>query len=121
MVQKWKPKQIRALRDRHGETQEVFCKRLGVSLVTYRFWENGRHPPMGPARLLLDRIELDLDAQLSRTVQLSAGEVANGVSAGEASADPQVAKPARPDKQRGSPGNGSAARPRGQRTRKRVS
>lgn len=40
----WK-QEIRAIRAAHGLTQATFAQRLGVSLVTVKFWETGQRSP----------------------------------------------------------------------------
>jgi DNA-binding transcriptional regulator YiaG len=57
---KWTPEKILDLRERYGETQKVFCHRVGVDYTTIRWWEQGRGKPLGSAELLLDRLEEDL-------------------------------------------------------------
>lgn len=56
----WVPDKIRLLRAGYAESQEVFCRRLGVTVDAYRLWEQGRGQPSGPAQLLLSRLEEDL-------------------------------------------------------------
>ena len=57
----WTAAKIRQLRvEGYGERQEDFCKRLGVALSTLRHWEQGLGEPIGPARILLDRLAQDL-------------------------------------------------------------
>ena len=58
----WTSDEIKALRTRYGETQRQFAEnRLGVSVETVRFWEQGRGVPSGPAAKLLERLEEDAD------------------------------------------------------------
>lgn len=56
----WTPERIRDLRRRYGESQPVFCQRLGVVCGTLRSWEQGRGEPTGSALVLLGRLEEDL-------------------------------------------------------------
>lgn len=58
----WPPKRIKHLRKQFGESQPIFCERLGVIVDTYRLWEQGRGKPNGSALVLLDRLEEDLRA-----------------------------------------------------------
>jgi DNA-binding transcriptional regulator YiaG len=53
----WTAERIRELRKAYGETQETFCKRLGVHVETLRSWEQDRGTPTGPARILLGQLE----------------------------------------------------------------
>jgi putative transcriptional regulator len=69
MIPMWTADEIRALRDGYGETQREFVRRLGVSLETLRFWEQGRGVPSGPAAFLLERLREDLQAGKIRTLQ----------------------------------------------------
>ena len=43
----------RRVRQRYGFSQAEFARRLNVSLVTVRNWEQGKRSPAGPARALL--------------------------------------------------------------------
>lgn len=65
----WTPKRIKALRSKYGEVQSVFCCRLGVSVSAVRDWEQGIVVPSGPAVLLLDRLEEDLEIGKKRELQ----------------------------------------------------
>lgn len=67
----WTGDRIRALRKAYNETQEEFRHRLGVSLGTLKFWELGRGEPLGPAQILLDR--LDEDQKNGRIRELQPG------------------------------------------------
>jgi DNA-binding XRE family transcriptional regulator len=69
MIPMWTAIQIRSLRDAYGETQREFVPRLGISLETLRFWEQGRGVPSGPASILLERLREDLDAGKIRKLQ----------------------------------------------------
>ncbi|HEY4921587.1 MAG TPA: helix-turn-helix domain-containing protein [Xanthobacteraceae bacterium] len=44
---------VSAIRRQTGLSQAVFSRRIGVSTGTLRNWEQGRHTPDGPARVLL--------------------------------------------------------------------
>lgn len=54
--------EVRAARQRLGMTQPVFAVRFGVALPTPRKWEQGKHRPDGPARVLLRVIVREPDA-----------------------------------------------------------
>lgn len=118
MLKQWNPKQIRELRELYRETQAEFCLRLGVSCVTFRFWENGRYPPMGPARLLLDRLEGDLDVLPGRTARPSRPLV--GAASGACTDGEQLREglASLPDKSRDNHGKDKAAPARNRRNRK---
>lgn len=63
MFRMWNADEIKALRKRYGEGQRDFAEiRLGVSIETLRYWEQGRGVPSGPAAKLLERLEEDADA-----------------------------------------------------------
>jgi len=47
---------IKALRDRRGETQAQFAQHFGVSRTTIIKWEADGPPNMGPARKLLELV-----------------------------------------------------------------
>lgn len=49
----FRPADIRAVREKLGQTQEEFASMIGVSTGTLRNWEQGRRLPDGPARALL--------------------------------------------------------------------
>lgn len=49
------PQDIARLRRATGLTQAAFAKALGVSVDTYRNWEQGRRRPHGSGRALLAR------------------------------------------------------------------
>lgn len=67
----WTPTRIKALRERYGETQSEFCKRLRLSLPALKWWEQGRGSPNGPAELLLDRLDEDLRDGKVRQLQIA--------------------------------------------------
>lgn len=60
-MKRWSGVEIRELRKRYGETQEEFCRRLAVTVDSLRGWEQERGDPIGPAHLLLSRLEEDLE------------------------------------------------------------
>lgn len=65
----WNSTKIKALRNAYDETQAEFCRRLGVTLSTLKYWEIGRAEPLGPAQLLLSRLEEDLRDGKKRDLQ----------------------------------------------------
>lgn len=44
---------VKAIRQRLGQSQAEFAHMIGVSVATLRNWEQGRRRPEGPARALL--------------------------------------------------------------------
>lgn len=48
---------VKALRQRHGMTQQEFADAFGIAIGTLRNWEQGRRSPEGPAHVLLQVIE----------------------------------------------------------------
>lgn len=44
---------VRAIRERTGQSQAAFARNIGVAVATLRNWEQGRRRPQGPARVLL--------------------------------------------------------------------
>jgi len=44
---------VRAIRERTGQSQAAFARNIGVAVATLRNWEQGRRCPQGPARVLL--------------------------------------------------------------------
>lgn len=52
-VSRFKPADIKAIRDKLGVSQSEFALMIGVSVSTLQNWEQGRRQPDGPARALL--------------------------------------------------------------------
>lgn len=52
--------ELRAVRERVGESKETFAKRFGVSRPTIINWERKGPPADGPARALIERVLLEL-------------------------------------------------------------
>ena len=52
-VFRFKPADVKRVRDRLGKSQTEFAMMIGVSVATLRNWEQGRRTPEGPARALL--------------------------------------------------------------------
>ncbi|ODS33149.1 MAG: Antitoxin igA-2 [Candidatus Scalindua rubra] len=50
---KFKPADIRSIRQRLHKSQSEFAMMIGVSVSTLQNWEQGRRKPEGPARALL--------------------------------------------------------------------
>jgi putative transcriptional regulator len=44
---------VKAIRERLGQSQTEFARMIGVSVATLQNWEQGRRRPEGPARALL--------------------------------------------------------------------
>jgi putative transcriptional regulator len=49
----FEPADVKEIRARLGQSQEVFALMIGVSVGTLRNWEQGRRTPDGPALALL--------------------------------------------------------------------
>jgi putative transcriptional regulator len=47
------PVDVKAIRQRLGQSQSEFAHMIGVSVATLQNWEQGRRRPEGPARALL--------------------------------------------------------------------
>lgn len=52
-VTEFSPVDVKAIRERLGQSQAEFARMIGVSVATLRNWEQGRRRPEGPARALL--------------------------------------------------------------------
>jgi putative transcriptional regulator len=52
-VFKFRPADVRAIRENLGKSQSEFALMIGVSVSTLQNWEQGRREPEGPARALL--------------------------------------------------------------------
>ncbi len=65
----WDSRRIKDLRKRYGEDQDVFCRRLRVSVHSLRHWEQGKGNPIGPVEEVLDRLEEDLQQGKVRELQ----------------------------------------------------
>lgn len=52
-VFRFKPADIKAIREKIGVSQSEFALMIGVSVSTLQNWEQGRRQPDGPARALL--------------------------------------------------------------------
>lgn len=52
-VTRFKPTDVKALREELGQSQVEFALMIGVSVATLRNWEQGRRTPDGPALALL--------------------------------------------------------------------
>lgn len=49
----FKPRDVRAIREKLHKSQSEFAQMIGVSVSTLQNWEQGRREPEGPARALL--------------------------------------------------------------------
>ena len=61
---KFKPLDVREIRERIGLSQSRFAMLLGISLSTLQNWEQGRRTPEGPAQALLRVAERHPEALL---------------------------------------------------------
>ena len=52
-VTKFRAVDVKAIRQRLGQSQTEFAHMIGVSVATLQNWEQGRRKPEGPARALL--------------------------------------------------------------------
>ena len=50
---RFRPADVRAIREGLGKSQSEFALMIGVSVSTLQNWEQGRRQPEGPARALL--------------------------------------------------------------------
>jgi putative transcriptional regulator len=51
--------EIKAIREKHRLSQQVFAEALGVSKKTVEAWEADRNVPEGPAQRMLELIDKD--------------------------------------------------------------
>ena len=49
--------EIRVIRHKLGLTQEAFAIKLGLSVMTVKRWEAGKHKPSRMARRLLEEVQ----------------------------------------------------------------
>jgi putative transcriptional regulator len=61
-VFRYRPADIKAIREKLGKSQPEFALMIGVSVATLRNWEQGRRNPEGPARALLRIAEKNPEA-----------------------------------------------------------
>jgi len=52
-VFRFRPADVKAIREGLGKSQSEFAMMIGVSVSTLQNWEQGRRQPEGPARALL--------------------------------------------------------------------
>ena len=52
-VTRFRAVDVKAIRQRLGQSQTEFARMIGVSVATLQNWEQGRRRPDGPARALL--------------------------------------------------------------------
>lgn len=57
-------KDVAAIREAYGLSQEKFASLIGISVRTLQNWEQGRRTPRGPARVLLRVAALHPEAVL---------------------------------------------------------
>lgn len=53
----WTPEEIRRLRTERGWSVQQAADLIGVTDGMWYFWEQGRHKPRKPIRILFDQIE----------------------------------------------------------------
>ena len=63
MAGKWNSDTIEALRERTGQTQEMFAAELGVTVVTVNRWIKGHAVPSRLARKMLNELASNLDRE----------------------------------------------------------
>ena len=64
-VHRFKPIDVKAIRDKIGMSQPEFAAAFGISLGTLRHWERGDRQPHGTARVLLTVVSRKPKAVLS--------------------------------------------------------
>lgn len=52
---------LKAARERTGESQAEFARRLGINQSALSRWETGRREPRGPAQRLVERVLAELN------------------------------------------------------------
>ena len=57
MESNWTPQRIKELRAAYGESQYVFCHRLGVTPGALQYWEQGKGEPSRPVQIILEWLE----------------------------------------------------------------
>lgn len=58
-VKKYRPDEVKKIRNTVGMSQKIFASYLGVSDKTVEAWESGTNHPSGAASRLLNMIEMD--------------------------------------------------------------
>ena len=53
----WPAARIKKLRKAFGESQDVFCRRLGVTSGALQFWEQGKGEPSRPVQIIMEGLE----------------------------------------------------------------
>ena len=56
---------IKRVRERRQESQEVFAAHFGVDQTTIHRWETSGVPSRGPAAALIERVLADLDREIA--------------------------------------------------------
>ncbi|MGA2464676.1 MAG: helix-turn-helix domain-containing protein [Thermodesulfobacteriota bacterium] len=55
---------IRQFRKKYGLTQRRLAELMGVTITTIYSWESGRRNPGGPAKILLAKVEEELEKKM---------------------------------------------------------
>ena len=55
------PKEIRALREGLGLTQDEFAKRFGLSRAAVGHWETGQTAPTGPSERIVGQLAIEAE------------------------------------------------------------
>ncbi len=63
--------EIKGIRTLLSVSQAVFAKFLGVGAGTVKDWEQGKYPPGGPARRIMEEIEREPDTWRTRVEKLA--------------------------------------------------
>ena len=64
----WTKERIRDLRERYGETQAEFARRLGLTSHAVGFYEQGRGHPPGPVVKLQEILEREAQPKAEENV-----------------------------------------------------
>jgi DNA-binding transcriptional regulator YiaG len=62
-------KQLKAMRDRLGESQEAFARRFGVARTTLLRWETDGPPTFGPTSAHIASVLADLSIKLAQAAE----------------------------------------------------
>jgi putative transcriptional regulator len=60
---------IRQFRKKYGLTQRRLAELMGVTITTIYSWESGRRNPGGPAKILLAKVEEELEKKMKKEVK----------------------------------------------------
>ncbi len=76
MPKQFDAESVRAIRMSMGVSQAIFAKLLGVSVDLVAAWEQKQREPSGPARRLLELMEMDKDRWLRMLQQGASRKIA---------------------------------------------